>query len=651
MSKSKHKPKSAPKSAAQPARRPGAASAARRPQPVSLRRMLPVLLTGGFLLGIFFLPYYVPLHTPSASQSWEFGFNNTVAQGLIALMLLSLFGCRYFLGRGDLAGDPVSVALDPEPEAWSPRPLLGTMVLLQALACIILLVWYNILPTTHYGEFTYFIQRVEAVLLGHAPYVDFAFDYGPAMLALPVSIYRLFHGAVSVEAAYAAALVIHFVIGFALLAYVVSQLNARWRALILALAGIQWVNLTMGLQYTPLRFTIAPASLFAIRHIHRLTRDLPSRRMLLLALAGFLFPLLSFSISPEMGLALTVSLCVYFFWFLFGPERALAILILPVLAGVGVAVLLFPRPYFDSMLSFGEGGANFPIFPTIHILAFLAAAIWVLPRLGIIAVRDKLANGPFCAGLAFLFGLLIVPATGRCDPGHIWINSLGLLTVALAAVSWLRPKWRYTLWGLYFVIFPLTCDISFWDHYQQPIDGALAIRHELLTIPYSPDNYAHLAPGAPLPPIHYSKLLPMNGLDNLPKVKIGLPLGDNETIERYLKLNGRDIPEYHIPPYGDVFGAADLEDIYKDLRSMEYVFVPTLYLNYIHPPNPALQMRAQGEADCKFLSSLLLFPVDLEPVHPLFQPDADIIRRIAQEYVPYKQYQSGVLLKRKDAAP
>jgi hypothetical protein len=643
MSKSKAK---------QARRQPAPAPRARaRAEPVSLLRLAPVFLVGAFLGAIFLLPYYVPIHgSPTSSQSWEFGFNNTAAQGLIALMLLALFAWQFFRGRAKTGGDLVYKTLLAEAREPVPvRPLLAMMGILQIITAAVVLAWYNVLPYSHYGELTYFIQRVEAVILGRTPYLDFAFDYGPAMLALPAGIYRLFHGAISVEDAYTATLIIHFTIGFALLTYVVSQVNARGRVIILAMVGIEWVNLDMGLNYTPLRFTVAAASLFAVRHLERLTRDFTTaRRALLLALAGFLLPLLNFSISPEMGLALTVALCVYFFWFLFGPERRLALLALAVVAGVGATALVFPRAYFDSMLSFGKGGASFPIFPTIHILAFLAAAIWIFPRLGIIALRDKSATAPFCAAFAILCGLFILPATGRCDPGHIWINSVSILVIALAAASWLEPKWRYLLWGLYFLVFPTTQEISNWNNYKGPIRNALEVRNELAGIQYDADNYAHLAPGAMPPRIHYSKLLPMAGLDTLPRVKIGLPLGDNEMLERYLKLNNRDIPAYHIQPYGDVFDAADLEGIYRDLKSMEYIFVPSNYLGYLQPVNPVLQQRAQAEGDNKFMSGLLLFPVNLSPVHPMFQPDSDIMHRIAAEYELVKQYNNGVLLKRKD---
>lgn len=614
-----------------------------------MRALLPVLAAGLCLLGIFLLPYHVPLHTPSSSQSWEFGFNNTVAQALIALLLLVLFAWQLAFGRIALADDLINRAVQPEGEPVSIRALLYTMGLLQLVTCAVVIAWYNILPMSHYGEMTYFIQRIEANLLGGVPYVDFAFDYGPLMLAVPVGIYHLFNGALSVEAAYGATLIIHYLIGIALLTYVVSQINARGRTLILAMVAFQWINLDMGLNYTPFRFTIVLASLFAIRHLNRVTRDYPYR-MVLLALASFLLPLFNFAISPEMGLALTIGLLVYFLWFLLGSERRMALLAVPVIAGVLATALVFPRPYFDSMVSFGKGGANFPIFPTIHIVAFLAAAMWVFPRLGVIALRDKSDNGAFCAGFAFLSGLFIIPATGRCDPGHIWINSVGLFMIALAAISWMKPKWWYSLWAVYFIIFPATNQIANWmGGYGEQINNAINARSQLASVNYQSDNYAHPTPGSTPPPIHYSKLLPMSGLDKLPNAKIGLPLGDNEIMERFFKLTGRYAPEYHIEPYGDVFGPDDLNRKYQDMHSMEYIFVPSMYLGYLQPMNQQAEAEEQAAADRKYLSGLLFFPVNLPLVHPFYIPDLDIMRHIKSEYYLVQQFQIGVLLRRKDA--
>ncbi len=627
--------------------KPNPARGTRKAAPFSLASLVPVLIVAVFLPGIFLLPYYVPLKTPSNSQSWEFGFNNTVGQGFIGLMLLALFAWMLITRRPVAAEDGVSRTILDDPEPFPLSPLLYTMGILQMLAGMTVLVWFSILPMSHYGEITYFIQRLEAMLMGQKPYVDFAFDYGPFMLTLPAAIYHVTGGAISVEGAYAFALMIHYVLGMALLAYVVSQVNVRGRVFLLAVLGFQWINPTMGLNYTPFRFTIALASLFAVRHISRAMRDAPSRRMLLLGIAAFLLPLVNFSVSPEMGISVTIALLVYFLWCAFGAERRLALLALPVLAGLLFTALVFPRPYFNSILSFGKGGENFPLFPTIHIVAFLAAAIWVFPRLGLIAVRDRSDAAPFCAGLAFLCGLFILPATGRCDPGHICINSEALFFIALAAASWYRPAAWYGAWGLYIVIFPALLEVSNWNGYQAQIESAIAARGQLSSMHFDADNFAHLAPDAPRPLLHYSKLLPTAGLEALPQVKIGLPLGDNEQMERFFKLTGRYVPEYHIPPYTDVFGDAELVRKYQDMRKMDYIFLPSNYFYYLRPMDEGAQARAQADADNKFLSSILLFPVNLPLVNRMPQLESDITRRIANDYrTVVKQYQGGVLLKR-----
>jgi hypothetical protein len=634
----------------QQARRPAAPKAPAAPV-LPLRRLAPICITAVMLLGIFLLPYHFPLQTPSESLSWEFGFNNAVAQALIGLLLLLLFAWE-LAGSGVRPGsDPVARTLLPPEAPVSMRPLLYTMGVFQAITCIVILVWFSVLPVSHYGGMTYFIQRIEAVLLGRRPYLDFAFDYGPAMLGLPVNLYRICHGAISVEAAYAAALIIHFTAGLALLAYVVSQLNARAPLAIFAMVAFGWINWSMGLNDTPLRFTAGLASLFAIRRLERFTREDPAlRRLGLLGLAGFALPLLSFLISPETGAALTCGLLLYFLWFSFGPDRRLALLAVAVLAAVAAAAVILPRSCFDIPSLLGTGRMNLPILPTIYILALLAMAIWILPQLGISAVRDDSANAPFSAGLAVLLGLMTLPATGRCDPSHIWMNSTGLVLLALAAASWLPKRWWHGLWAAYFLIFVIMIKATDWSDYQEQVATVLNLRGQLTSIPHQADNDAGLAPGDPRPVLHYGKLLPSAEFDSLPDVKIGLPLGDNEVLERFLKLRGRYVPEYHIEPSNDIHGPADLTRKFEELKTMPYVFIPAPYLTYLRPVNEQAQAQAQAAADSKYLSVTLLFPISLPAVHPLFRPAAEIMAEIAHEYEPAHAYRDGVLLKRKDLA-
>ncbi len=611
----------------------------------SKRWLAPVLITGAFLPGIFLVPFWVPQKTPMDSQSWEFGFNNGVAQAAVGLLLLCLFAWQLLRGNSKAEPDPLAKTLIETPSAQSPRGLLAAMAILQVIAGAVLIAWYRYLPISHYGEMTYFIQRLEAAILGQKPYMDFSFDYGPVMLGLPVWIYHLFHAAVSVEAAYASALVIFYIIGLGLAAYVISQLNAGWKTPMMVLVGIQWINLTMGLQYTPLRFMLPVASIFAVRHLERALQG--PWRIAALAAAGFILPILNFAISPEMGLATAVSLGACFAWYLLCGTRRLALLIFAVLAGLAAAAAVFPRPYLDSVFQFGQGGGNFPVFPTFYILALLMAAILVLPRMGVIAMRDKSPGAAFCAGLAVLCGLMLLPALGRCDPGHVWINSMGLFIVALGAATWLRPGWRNVAWGIYIIIFPVIGEVSFWNSYQSAMQSVGKVREYRAAHPYESDNFNGLAPGAPMPRVHYSKLLPDTGwVIELPQVPTGLPVGDQERLECHLVLTGRNVRDYHIAPYQDIFDAAQLPRKFADLDKMEYIFVPRDELDYLQT-TPGELAKIQGEADAEMMSKLLLFPVSMAPVHPLFQSDYEIMRRIAAEYDVMTKYPAGALMKRK----
>ncbi len=616
--------------------------------------LVPGLIILLFLPAIFILPYYVPMPGPSNSQSWEFGFNNTTAQEFIGLMLLALFGWRLFSSRADFRQTPVAKVLFAANRSYSNRALWVTMVIFQVLTCAILIKWYNILPYTHYGEFTYFIQRIEVmVATGRMPHRDFDFDYGSGMLLVPLAIYKIFGGRLAIENAYLASLLMHFLAGYALLAYMVSRVfPRRGRAVIYLLLAIPWISLCMGLQYTPLRFTIASASIFAVHHAYESTGAYPGRRWVILTLAALFLPLCNFFFSPEMGLALTVALFAYFGWFLRGPDRWPALMILPLIAGIALNLYIFPRAYFNSMFSFGKGGASFPLFPTVHIVPFLVASICVFPQLGVIAVRDKTAAAPFCAGLAILMGLFILPAMGRCDSGHIIFNAMALFILALSAATWLKPKWSYLLLGAYGLAFPFMDIFVFWDHYKEPVEDALDARRQLSTISYTSDNYPDWNSKEPVPLVHYTKLLPLPAwAADLPNIKIGIPLGTDEAVERYLLLTGRTIQEYHIAPYYDLFGESDLDRKYADLDKMDYILIPAWYLRYLQM-NPVAQMLAQGRADSKWLSGLLLFPIDLQAVHPMFQPNAEIIRHIADEYglvkaYPDMQNPTMLLLKRK----
>jgi hypothetical protein len=602
-----------------------------------------LLLIGGVLFAaIFVLPYCVPLSTPNLSLSWEFGFSNAAARGLIAFLLLFLFGWRMLFDRSFARTQPVALSVLGQPAPGRARAFLCTVAALQALACGLLIAWYRYLPYAHFGEMAYFMQRLESMLLGRLPYRDFGFDYGPAMLWGPVALYRASHGGLSIEEAYLIVLLLDYILGFALLAYAVSQVNSRARPILFALLAAPFFIATMGLNYAPLRFAIAPASVLAVRHLFR-ALDGSRWRLPALAFTAFLLPIANCAISPEMGIAVIAGLSVYFLWFLFGKDRLAALPALGVVAGAAVVAGFFPRGLFDSVFSFGQGGNDFPVLPNAHIVAMLAAATWVLPALGAMAVREGGREGPFCAGFAVAAGFLLVPATGRCDCGHVFFNSLGIFLLALSAATFLGKRWRNFLFVSYSVIFILGGQYLFWTYYTPAFERAFVSRQELARITYISDNGSSI----PAPAIHFSKLLPPDPwTDGLPHVPIGLPLGADERTERFLMLTGRALPEYYIAPHADLLEPSQMSRKFADLGNMTYIYVPRFYFKYLAPKDARADAAAHERDDNAYLSKLFCFPTRLTAINPVFEPEEEIMRRIALDFTIVQPGPLGVLLKR-----
>jgi hypothetical protein len=603
---------------------------------------VPLLVTGVFLLGIFVVPYRVALPAPSVSASWEFGFNNGAARELIGVMLLVLTAFRLFWPERDSRDDALSGTVGDGLPGQFCRALWAVMIVFQAIACAMLVAWYRFLPYAHYGEMAYFIQRLDVMLLGRVPFRDFHFDYGPGMIWPTLFLYRLTGASISIEAAYLITLLFHYFVGFGLIAYAVSQVRSRSPAVVFAVLAFPFLNLTMGLNYAPLRFAIAPASLLAVRQLQRRFSSGSASHLLVLCFAAFVLPLLCCAVSPEMGLALAGSLFVYFGWFAFGasPRRAL-----PAVSIIVAGLIAFLEPdWFSNVFSAGHGGLDFPLLPTVHVLAMLAALIWIWPRLVVLAVRQPARRGAFCAGLATLLILMVLPATGRSDAGHVFLNDLALFLVVLGAATWVDGPRKYGIIAGFTLIFPVLGLVTFWNDYRPAFQRAVLSRRQLVGLSYVHENTAG--------PLHLSKLLPVDPwLGALPRIPIGLPLGADEATERYLTLTGRAIPEFYIAPHSDLVEPGQLGRKFADLDKMAWIYVPDYYFHLANPSDPDNDPAVQARRDNAFLSSLLLIPIDLPAINPPFNPDAFVIRRIIRDYALVTRYPAGVLLKRRNSGP
>jgi len=275
------------------------------------------------------LPWFGPNPKPADSVSCRYGFNNFLAWVWVALML-GLAALYRIFRRGPGGRGYLEIAISnilPDGSKRVPnKPLLISFFAVLLVTLFVVIGWFAYLPYAYFGETKLFISRIEAMVMGLAPYRDFNFTYGPALLYLPYFVYRLFEGWFSIEQVYGFALAVNWCAGLYLAYYIVSRLSGAFaRCTVFLILVIPCLNISLGLNYTLLRFTLPMASLIGL---HRFVLRAPGRgerqegeagteraegrgqrteirassRPLLqgvwIGAAGFLVPLINFAVSP-----------------------------------------------------------------------------------------------------------------------------------------------------------------------------------------------------------------------------------------------------------------------------------------------------------------------------------------------------------------
>ncbi|PWU18947.1 MAG: hypothetical protein C5B50_07985 [Verrucomicrobia bacterium] len=616
------------------------------------------LFLAAISFGVFVLPWHYPTSRPVFSPSCIYGFNNSVAWVSVALTLGLLIAYRLFFGRTSEKGVLQTGLLEILPGAAKVernKPLLMAFLAVLVVFLGVILGWFSYLPHAYFGETSLFISRIDAMLLGMRPYRDFDFSFGPAMLYLPYWGCLAFHRYFSVEQVYGFTLALHWVLGLYLSYFVVSRFSSVFaRTAVFLLLVIPCFNLSLGLNYTPLRFMLPIASLIAL---HRLVvfkvqgsdRSGPLSLvrgpwsvvsgqwsvLLVIALVALLVPLINFAVSPEMGMAVWLGCAVYFAHLWFTPLRRLTIALVPVVAALPAIPLLFSRNYFDSIFLYSGGGHNLPVFPTAHIIFLLVALFCVAPSLARIALQERNPRGSVAVGLCAATGLLVIPALGRCDPGHILYNGVGLFALFLTAVSQASGRFFRLLAVAYAIVWGGLGFMSAWSNYGPLALKQIAIHQSALT------NCPTASSGL----LHYSKMPPIpTGYQNLLQFEnIRVPLPIDEELDRFLKLNGKFRPDLPFCPFREIRTRAQLDERLADIRSMEVIVVPASVRNLTGGIDP--EKAAPG--DSAALSGILMFPVKLRPHKPPFDPLGEIAREITNHFSLVGQASETYLIGRR----
>jgi hypothetical protein len=379
---------------------------------------------------LFYLPYYIP-QRPVASDSYLFGFNNRAA---IILLLVFSVGAAIW-GKG------YNLALLP---AGHPKKIagrtLGICLAIQLAACLAM----DLLAGGFGGfwESTYEIDRVWLLAQGHLPYVGFEWPFGVLFLYGPLWLSHLFHGGIA--QGYNAFWTLSSLAGVALLFATINRLDyptpRKTSIFLILFAAFLPSVIGMGAHYTLVRYM---APLYCILIVSRVSTGSTQRRAQRLAAAlAVCFTAMLLLISPEMAMAHAFACSILLF-----PRKPAISLRLgtsPYAAMLAGLAALFTAALklhlLDTLLASGGGADSFPIPFSVPVLFFYAVVFvcscsvvrrWAEPSLTDNSIALIVLSIP-----------LLAAALGRCDPGHILANGVGLMVAVFLYASCSPRMWR-----------------------------------------------------------------------------------------------------------------------------------------------------------------------------------------------------------------
>ncbi len=406
----------------------------RRPWPV----LLPALVLGCAV--VFFVPYLVPVR-PGPSPSAMAGYSNAAVLLLLPLVVAA-FGVyargmdvalpRAGAGPEEAARPAGSGTMD---DRWSRALLLGTMLGLGAVAVVLSLAYRAGPPV---GEVTFFGPVYENWRLGQRFYRELDFPYGPLLAYGPIVAARL--TGLTLMDGYSVAWIAETVLGVWLIFETVRVLGvattARARVLFLLLTAFFYTSMfSRGIQYTPVRFLMAPLLALWVDRLYR--RGAAPLRVFGLAAVGNAVILFY---SPEHGIQFFGGTLLYFVLCVRpvrgrGVYRALGLFACSFAVCMTVAGACGMLGFF---LRTSGGALNLPLLlglPTLGAVLFaFAAGVLVVS-----AVRRGQAGHPWVY-LVALSCVTLPVALGRCDPGHMVVNLLGMFLAVFAAMSASRVR-------------------------------------------------------------------------------------------------------------------------------------------------------------------------------------------------------------------
>lgn len=594
---------------------------------------------------VFVIPWRVPLSHVALGESYSLGFSNRAAVvGLgvvIGGVILALSLAARTVPRAVDARGWFRMPEEIRPDFADGETIADLWVLGVASFLMVQFVlwWDSVLVIPYWGEADYFLSRIDLVALGAKPYVDFSYLYGPANLYVPLWLDRFSSGSLGLERAYAWTVAASYVAGFVCnyLFLRTLALPRGWRPGLLALCCIMWMPLSMGLQYTPLRFMAVPCVLAALLAADAGTPAAPRR--------GWAAPLVAvggtaaaFLLFPEMGVVCAAaSLAFACSLGLRGQLRSAIATAAGVAATAGLIHLGFPG-YFQGMAAFMKGAMNFPIYPNLHNVLLVGVSLYVIGTAGATALLHP-GDGrtPFIAALAVASTVLLSPSLGRCDPGHVGINS-AMLFLTMFAVAAARGRTWFLAWGGVFAIAMVVfIQFSFWSHYRPVYKQAIEAARFYKANPQAVFAWQQAwerrrrQEGVPAA-LNWRRTVPFPDWATHGVLAAGASLagsGDIQ-IDRFLKTQPRYKPPFHPAPKPDLHAPEDVDRAVREARREPVVLLSEQAVRMARNDG-SIDRAAYESKVAQFLGGLMVFPCSCRMRNPPFIPEIELAKSMLRE--------------------
>lgn len=415
----------------------------------------PFYAVGG-VAAVLFLPYLVPQRAV-ASDAYLFGYNNRAGVAL----LIVLTGAAAIRTRGfglEFHGGRVS--------SRASRRALALCLAVQAIACL-----WMIRATALLGGFCESIYEIDRLWLlnqGRHPYTGFEWPFGPMFLYGPLWISRALH--LSLAGGYYAFWTVASLGGVWLLFGAIQRLDfpTTRKTTIFVLLFVAFLPSAMGMgtHYTLLRFA---SPLYCILVVQ--DAAVRNARRQIAAGLGVLLTAVLLLISPEMAIAHAFACCVLLFprRTEFSPGAVPASRYAAMVAGF---VALFATANWshllDTLRASGGGADSFPV-PLSFPVLFLFGVVFVCACYLVWRWRQGAEDNSVALIVVAL--PLLAAAMGRCDPGHILANGVGLILVVFLYAS--QTKWIWRLYcGAFVLAFMVSTGYGIWGLFMPLIRAA-----------------------------------------------------------------------------------------------------------------------------------------------------------------------------------